>query len=433
MNTYKNCSDRFQLKSFDYHRQYCHIYAGRLKEFSRLLLPKVQEKWKQKPMAIKDLCELQDLSEMCCIIGTIYKHQTHKPSILKEISEENQLAPQPPREHYADKDDKLVMEDELQRVRLTGNIQLDQVATGVVCAVRGYLKEEDDHFSVEEILFYECGPQKPLIDRGLSSSSSGRLLILISGLNQSKSHLYVDSLNLFQFWLCNKFDKDSVKERKIRLIVAGNSMHCVDEKPHSMYQNRPTDSLALVKSIKELDRWFAAWSSFLPLDLMPGAFDATNVMMPQQPLHPCLFPLTSRNANFQTVTNPYAFRVDEIDIIGTSGQNVDDLLRCTNLEKSIDALRSTLKWAHITPTAPDTLACYPYVDRDPFIMEECPHIYFAGNCDSYSSEMYHGTNGQQTRLICIPSFAKTQSIVAVDLDTLQCEEISFQGDQEERK
>lgn len=436
MCSYENCSGRFQLKAFDYQRQFCHIYTGRLKEFTRLLLPYILNKWNQKPIAIKDLCDLPTNSnEMCCIIGTIYKHQAHKPSILKEISEENQLAPQPPRGHYADGDDKLVIEDEQQRVRLTGNIHLDQVATGVVCAVRGILQEEDDYFKVHEILFYESGPQKLLKSiftkkrKNITlSSKENQFLYFISGLNQINCHLYMDSLNLFQYWLCNKFETES-KTSKMRLIVAGNSMRCIDEQRLSAWQNRPTDSTTLIKSVKELDRWFTAWSTYIPIDLMPGSYDATNQMMPQQEFHPCMFPLAGNNKNFQCVTNPYAFRINEVDIIGTSGQNVHDLLRSTNLKDCVAALRCTLQWGHLSPTAPDTLPCYPYLDRDPFIIEECPHIYFAGNCGSYASVLYHGSDGKQTRLICIPDFTKTQSIVLLNLNNLQSEEISFRIDE----
>lgn len=71
------------------------------------------------------------------LIGTLFKHQELKPSILREISEENQLAPQPPRSHYTDDADILILEDALQRIRLFGKLDVHSVVTGVVCAVRG--------------------------------------------------------------------------------------------------------------------------------------------------------------------------------------------------------------------------------------------------------------------------------------------------------
>ena len=87
---------------------------------------------------IKKLFELkEDHHEKCIVIGTLFKHQELKPSILKEISEENQLVPQPPRYHFTDENDVLVLEDALQRIRLVNKIDIQGLVTGVVCAVLG--------------------------------------------------------------------------------------------------------------------------------------------------------------------------------------------------------------------------------------------------------------------------------------------------------
>lgn len=67
----------------------------------------------------------------------MYKDQKLKPSILREICEEAQLAPQPIKENFTHESDKLILEDELQRVRLIGNMDPDYFVTGIVCAVLG--------------------------------------------------------------------------------------------------------------------------------------------------------------------------------------------------------------------------------------------------------------------------------------------------------
>ena len=41
----------------------------------------------------------------------------------------------------------------------------------------------------------------------------------------------------------------------------------------------------------------------------------------------------------------------------------------------------------MAPTAPDTLGCCPFTDTDPFILDECPHIYFAANQPAFASEL----------------------------------------------
>lgn len=36
------------------------------------------------------------------------------------------------------------------------------------------------------------------------------------------------------------------------------------------------------------------------------------------------------------------------------------------------------------------LGCYPFYQKDPFIMEECPHVYFSGNAPSYQCKRVTG-------------------------------------------
>lgn len=79
----------------------------------------------------------EDNPETCVLIGTLLKHQSLRPSILRDISEETQLAPQPVRENFVDDADKLILEDELQRIRLLGKMDVHTMVTGIVCAILG--------------------------------------------------------------------------------------------------------------------------------------------------------------------------------------------------------------------------------------------------------------------------------------------------------
>lgn len=91
------------------------------------------------------LSELQ-LDQDCIIIGTLYKQMELKPSILKEISEQNGLVAPPPgvgsHSRYSDPSDELILEDELQRVALTGDIDVGQMISGTVVALYGRQPEE---------------------------------------------------------------------------------------------------------------------------------------------------------------------------------------------------------------------------------------------------------------------------------------------------
>jgi DNA polymerase delta subunit 2 len=53
---------------------------------------------------------------------------------------------------------------------------------------------------------------------------------------------------------------------------------------------------------------------------------------------------------------------------------------CEGLQNTpIKALELTLRMRTMFPTCPDTLRCYPGTVEDPFIIDQAPHVYFAGN------------------------------------------------------
>ena len=55
-----------------------------------------------------------------------------------------------------------------------------------------------------------------------------------------------------------------------------------------------------------------ALQASVPVDVMPGEFDPTNYTLPQQPLHPCMFPLATAYSTLQLVTNPYQATIDGV-------------------------------------------------------------------------------------------------------------------------
>ena len=157
---FDNSSAKFYRRNQEFKKQFCHIYAARLRELgSELLKKKVEAKFGKNvklllvqwvlwryfyfvgtKYPIKKISELnEDTPETCVIIGTLFKDQVLKPSILKEISEDNQLVPLPPRSNYNDEHDFIILEDELQRIRLDGKINPSELITGVIAAVLGML------------------------------------------------------------------------------------------------------------------------------------------------------------------------------------------------------------------------------------------------------------------------------------------------------
>ena len=69
----------------------------------------------------------------------------------------------------------------------------------------------------------------------------------------------------------------------------------------------------------------------------------------------------------------------------------------------------------------DFLGCAP---QDPFLLKETPHVYFAGNQPAFDDKLVEA-DGVKARLIQVPSFAATSTIVLLNLRTLECEPVSF--------
>ena len=137
----------------------------------------------------------------------------------------------------------------------------------------------------------------------------------------------------------------------------------------------------------------------------------------------------------------------------------------------VDILTNTLMWRHLAPTAPDTLGCYPHIDADPFVIdaEHIPHLLFAGGAPAFGTRLVRtavyepaGSDGagsttsaaaaaaaavassanercgagsasawsqpsMQVRVIAVPDFAATRTVVLVNLrsPTLEVQPITF--------
>jgi DNA polymerase delta subunit 2 len=82
----------------------------------------------------------------------------------------------------------------------------------------------------------------------------------------------------------------------------------------------------------------------------------------------------------------------------------------------------------LCPTAPDTLRCFPFREDDPFVIERAPDVLFAGCQPTYSEKLiYQHAKSKESavKLVSIPTFALSRSIVLIDLETLQSYELSF--------
>ncbi|KAB0406767.1 hypothetical protein E2I00_017007, partial [Balaenoptera physalus] len=363
------------------------------------LVSRAQQRWGHGVL-VKKLCELQP-GEKCCVVGTLFKAMLLQPSILREVSEEHNLVPQPPRSKYIHADDELILEDELQRIKLAGTIDVAKLVTG-----------DNGKFLVEDHCFAGLAPQKPTRPLDTDSLLGTQLLVdVVTG------------------QLGDEGEQCSAAHVS-RVILAGNLLSHNTQSRDSInkakYLTKKTQA-ASVEAVKMLDEILLQLSASVPVDVMPGEFDPTNYTLPQQPLHPCMFPLATAYSTLQLVTNPYQATIDGVRFLGTSGQNVSDIFRYSSMEDHLEILEWTLQVRHISPTAPDTLGCYPFYKTDPFIFLECPHVYFCGNTLRFGSKIIRGPEDQTVLLVAVPDFSATQTACLVNLRSLACQPISFSG------
>lgn len=91
---------------------------------------------------------------------------------------------------------------------------------------------------------------------------------------------------------------------------------------------------------------------------------------------------------------------------------------------------------------PPRLGCFPFADKDPFVIERRPHIYFVGNQPEFKTGLVGGKDsgavslihiseakcnscisdsGQRTRIVLLPKFADTGIVTLVNVNSTDLE------------
>ena len=435
---------RFSLAN-KMHGQYFQLYFNRLQALKPRAREAARARWPTMPTrAVLELCE----DEACVIVGTIYKDMKDKPIILDEYvkgyGEEAEGAAATTREEratYTREDDGLEFEDEGARVKLLG-VDAGKFVTGVVCAVKGKAVKGD--FLVDDVVAYAPPTTGEAKKSKSEASTATKYVCLVSGFEiggndaaaSARHQMFVDYVTGPSIAYGDESPSDSDAAKICRVIIAGGTM--------DLKTSSEEPSAATSEALKELDIMLAELASAVPVDVMSGKTDPTNKAMPQQPLHPVYFPEASKyEKTMCLVTNPHDLTVDQTSFLGTSGQNVEDVMKFSTIDaddvssafvgaaaakRPVAALTQTLRWQHIAPGAPDTLACYPFKDRDPFVIERTPRVYFAGCQDAFGYERVShdpAAGVADTLVVAVPKFSSTGIAVLVDIDTLSCRSIQF--------
>ncbi|CAH0024196.1 unnamed protein product [Clonostachys rhizophaga] len=404
--------------------------------------------------------------ELCWVVGTVYMNLQNKPNILEDVSKDRWISkPDPVHKYFKeDETEEIMLEDDSGRVRLVGDI-LHKIglATGCIMAVMG-TENSNGEFEVIDVKFPDLPPQperwalsgQPVTqgngvkkvkdeDQEMSGQTGGKRkkVAIVSGLAFSGSDAsYALELELLlEFLLGEVLSPDAQSELSeiSRLIVAGNSISESDVKPVTEEENKNKkygyDASAYNAVPSQLfDEFLAEILASIPVTLMPGPQDPANSSYPQQPTHPAMFPNAREYTNppgskepgwLDIVTNPWEGEIDGWRVLGTGGQNVDDVYKYVNSEDRLGMMEAMCRWRCCAPTAPDTLWSYPFQDDDPFVLKDCPHLYFVGCQPEFGTKVVSGPTGQSVRLITVPSFAATKEIVLVDTETLEVTKVKI--------
>jgi DNA polymerase delta subunit 2 len=297
----------------------------------------------------------------------------------------------------------IMLEDESGRLRLTGSPLLgEMLVTGCIIAAMGTENANGD-FEVVDIKVPDLPPQLERwhtsgapdnneaapkkrktededVDMDKPINGKGNKIAIVSGLGFSgtdaENSLEIDLL--MEYLLGEALDpatQESVSQIS-RLIIAGNSVAFDEEnainessdskKSHKKYgydssAYNPTPTMLL-------DNFLATLLPSMPITLIPGYSDPANVSLPQQPIHSAMFPQARAYGSIpptegesvkpgwlDAVTNPWEGEVEGWKVLGTGGQNVDDVFKYVESDDRLSMMEAMCRWRCCAPTAPDTL------------------------------------------------------------------------------
>lgn len=75
---------------------------------------------------------------------------------------------------------------------------------------------------------------------------------------------------------------------------------------------------------------------------------------------------------FDSVTNPWEGEIEGWRVLGTGGQNLDDVFKYVESEDRLGMMEAMCRWRCVAPTAPDTLCEFCF---SPFCSNSFPPLY----------------------------------------------------------
>lgn len=417
----------------DFDKQYYAFYNARQREMSPWLEEAARDKWGNECPIIKMNQMTEYKGKKVILMGVILKVMKLQPSVLREVDDSLELVPEERREKYIHDDDYLRLQDETEQVILIGGPDVASHVTGVALAVIGTEHDNGSKFMVEDFTYPVPSPQIPYKMLG-----EDHYILFISdlGISLDPDDSVIAAKNALLDFVSGGYERKLAEKARMlnRIIIAGNCLSDEarkQEKDLEEIEESGTDEWNRKEkaytehSVSFLDEFLYELAAYVPVDVMPGQNDPTSILMPQQPIHHSLLPKSKRAEHKVTCTpNPYKAKIGNILLAGTSGRVVRSIQELSCLNDSTGILEKSLIWRHYAPNAPDSVYAYPFQDRDPFVMNERPHVYFTGNQEAFNVKLLVD-GAKRTRFLAIPSFKKTRTCVLLNLRNMISEVLAF--------
>lgn len=287
-----------------------------------------------------------------------------------------------------------MLEDDSGRIKLVGEALKNYfLVTGCIIAVLG-TENANGEMEVIDLKFADLprqpgrwslskpSPKPKDEDVEMTDSPSGsKKIALVSGLEFSgTSTAYAAELNLLLEFLLGEALDSSVQSELSqisRLIIAGNSIAKQDDAHHGTASDNTKKTLTKKYGYDAssynplpsqlLDTFMSELLPTIPVTLLPGTNDPANASYPQQPIHAAMFPKSRTYSGLpqagedaepgwlDMVTNPWEGEVEGWRMLGTGGQNLDDICKYVDSADRLGMMEAMCRWRCSAPTAPDTL------------------------------------------------------------------------------
>ncbi len=281
------------------------------------------------------------------------------------------------------------------------------LVTGCIIAVMG-TENTSGEFEVLDLKFPDLPPQPErwalsgapngkrkdqdtdMTDDGASPSNTHKQIAIVSGLSFSgvDASAAVEVNLLLEYLLGESLSgrAQSQASRISRLVIAGDSISSAPAAAGGEDEKKPASATASASAANKkygydasaynalpsqlFDEFVSELLPSMPVTLLPGAQDPANASYPQQPLHTALFPSARAFGAdpaggaagappppgwFDSVTNPWEAEVEGWRVLGTGGQNVDDVFKYVDSDDRLGMMEAMCRWRCCAPTAPDTL------------------------------------------------------------------------------